>query len=246
MWGKNRMENQTENRKKLFKISRMPFLWIDFLGFGEFILNEPEKLEQMPDFLFNSVLPSQILNQTGIFQYILLSDTLVLCPGNKRSNDDDIGQQLIDIAKIAHYMLGKSILNRIPIRGTLTYGDITIKTAEGQSMVLGTGVIDAYLLEKEQNWIGIVVSPESLRLLRSDYSNINIENICGNLLVMYHKIPIKKLGTSLMTGYAVYPDGDINELKNSLQVKMLESPIGSQIKYQHTINFLEEIKKDLK
>lgn len=246
MCRKNKMGSQTGNEKKSCKISRMPFLWIDFLGFREFILNEPEKLDQMPDFLFNSVLPSQILNQNGVFQYILLSDTLVLCPGNKRSYDDDIAQQLIDIAKIAHYMLGKSIRNRIPIRGTLTYGDITFKTAEGQSMALGTGVIDAYLLEKEQNWIGIVVSPESLRLLRSTYNNINIEKICGNMLVMYDKIPIQKLGMSIMTGYAVRPDGDINELKNSLQTKMLESAIGSQIKYQHTIAFLEEIEKRCK
>lgn len=242
------MITQLGNSKNTLRLSKMPFLWIDFLGFGEFILNEQEKLHQMPDFLFDSVLPSQIFSQNGIFQYILLSDTLVLCPGDNRSKDDDIVQQLIDIVKIAHYILGKSIRNRIPIRGTLTYGNITFKTEIGQSMVLGAGVIDAYLLEKEQDWIGIVVSPESLRLLRLDHASINLNKICENMLVMYDKIPLKKQGTPTMMGYVVRPDGDIDELKISLREKMLESPIGSQLKYQNTYNFLEYLKtmKDLK
>jgi hypothetical protein len=94
--------------------------------------------------------------------YLHFSDTLMLWASALDTDDHDV-----NIAAFSHIcntvanLIALALVNGLPLRGGLAFGECYINPAK--QFAVGEPIVDAYLLEKEQEWLGAAVSAEQLR-----------------------------------------------------------------------------------
>lgn len=111
---------------------------------------------------------------------------------------NDIKQDRIDNAFHAILAACDSLFvaaneNRLPLRGSITVGDIIIS----DDLVIGKPIVDAYEMEQKQEWIGCWVSRNALELLSKEAFE---EHIKKRAIVEY-EIPLKKGNVEKMFAY---------------------------------------------
>lgn len=123
------------------------FLVADILGFKNIIENSSK------DNLSSRInewitLVEKAAQKHSIKKYLLVSDTLFVATPLS-------AEGLESIILMAKYLLEEGLSNSIPLRGAITHGSF-----EWGKLVYGKAVIEAYNIEKNQNWIGITCSTE--------------------------------------------------------------------------------------
>ncbi|WP_058533968.1 hypothetical protein [Legionella saoudiensis] len=123
------------------------FLCVDILGFSEIVKNlskvkSKNKIKEWVDLVRTSAQTNNIKN------YQLLSDTVFASVLNK----DELG----NLISFARTLLEKGIEKSIPIRGGISYGSFEWSDI----LIYGPAVIEAHIIEQEQQWIGISFSPK--------------------------------------------------------------------------------------
>lgn len=148
------MKNK-KTKKKVWNPRLKRFVaFFDILGFKELVLRESHK--KVYDKLFEiSKLKDEIekIANNKSFSTIdihitTFSDSIFIFSDNQ----SQISFQFFLIA--ITYIFQISIGKHIPMKGTVAFGDITVN--KSRNIFFGQPIIDAYLLEEEVNYLGIV------------------------------------------------------------------------------------------
>lgn len=114
----------------------------------------------------------------------VVSDTIIIYPSEEFSEKNIAQEVSLMIMSIISMLFFRYMLKELNllIRGALTYGEYGV--IDDPKVVIGKGLIEAYELEKCQDWGGIIPSPILCSMLKKS-SALNI------LFVNYAPVPIK-------------------------------------------------------
>jgi hypothetical protein len=161
----------------------------------------------------------------------------------------------------------------LPIKGCITSGNISYDRDNQDIVIAGTPIVEAYKFEQSQNWIGVMISPNTLReypdiLAKCTIGNIQIAerlqnlktNIAWSLCAQRtYLIPMKSSdGDENMEGLALVPhQSSSNDAAHIIEdLKIYENHLAEQKlystepsirqKYINTGQFIKAIAKDWK
>lgn len=230
--------------------------YLDVLGFRKKVMSD-----KCEEFLngYNSQLQINISSKQACYserlQFVIMSDAIVII---SKQNDPESFAPIVMACSNLQYSL---LRNNIPIRGAISYGPIMSNQLYNSNniFVAGKALIEAYDLEKKQNWLGIILCP-SVEEKHSDYlrdwswdekqiiNNFFAKNLY-RYLYKYNNIPIHK-PNSRIKGFVVFPrtglkgnttadnDDYLNSLKNLKNTVKEEDVL---LKYDESISFISEI-----
>ena len=123
--------------------------YIDIIGFTNLILsgNSTEFLNKFEGFLKVSTIHDPHL------EYLLVSDSIIVTRKTESLKSRD------SIFKACSNLFFLLTTNNIPIRGCVTCGDYETKFDSKSKIILGKAYIEALHMERNQNWIGFLISP---------------------------------------------------------------------------------------
>lgn len=174
----------------------------DILGFKDLIRND-ELEDVYKVFLRVSNLINDTKEMAGHLQALLetkvvtvlnYSDTFLIYS----LDINDIKENRIDKAFHAILAACDSLFiaaneNRLPIRGSITVGDIIVSG----DVVMGKPIVEAYEMERQQEWIGCRISREALECI----SNKAIDEHTKDLAIIEYEIPCKSGNVERMLAY---------------------------------------------
>ena len=132
--------------------------FFDIIGFKNKILEK--KHEEIVDLLcnfFSSISDPKQYKLTGFFdqksiscevKYAFFSDSILIIS----KDSSDLSNLAISYASI--HVLTIALLYSIPIKGAIACGKMTADFSK--SLFVGKPLIDAYLLQEDQNWFGVI------------------------------------------------------------------------------------------
>ena len=108
---------------------------------------------------YSEILSNAVEANKEDLQYVTFSDSVVI---NTKKDDGVQLQYLIQtVADISFHFLTE--LN-IPICGSISIGEFDRhEHKDGNVMIAGRPIIDAYQYERKQDWIGVMLSPKVIR-----------------------------------------------------------------------------------
>ena len=114
----------------------------DVLGFSKMVSNSSDEI--LPERINTWIqLVDEVSRETEIEEFQLVSDTIF-------AKEDDSENSPDRLFRFAQLLLEKSMRNSFPVRGAITYGEVS-----WGNLIYGKAVIEAYHLERSQDWIGI-------------------------------------------------------------------------------------------
>ncbi len=137
------------------------FLGIDMLGFSNIVKNNDLSFLDKRINAWVSLIERSAIKHS-IIDYQLISDTIFVKAGKEKSD-------LKNLIQFARTLLEDGIIDSFPIRGAITFGDFFW----GSPLVYGKAVIDAHNLEKQQNWLGIIID-NKISLDIKDYLDLGL------------------------------------------------------------------------
>ena len=173
-------------------------LYTDILGFKDLIQREEhdvvlEKLTILSNFknVINSMKWEEYINEDMLhdkpcFHSVTFSDSLFIFTKN------DSIENFIAISFLSRHLMRHSIKNKIPIKGVLSHGFTTVNKKE--HIFFGQPIVDAFLLENELNYIGIVIHNSFEKYFNDILPDYRKYGIKRNLkpILMELKTPLKK------------------------------------------------------
>ena len=230
--------------------------FIDVLGFSALISGD--QTQRVHDYLdclkgvFEKSRPKPV-------EYIVFSDSLII------TTSDDTDEALTSLFLCCSTLFGALLHHRIPVRGAISHGTYERVRTNSGTFVAGRAIIDAYLFEQQQDWVGIMLAPSTVQHQRSiadrcvPLSALGDERIANQLDVLMPwlafvqpcNIPFHRSQRDY-AGYAVAPSSGHYDPK-LLRDSMLES-IGhlhwlstiapdpdAQKKYQRPLEWLSQL-----
>lgn len=137
--------------------------FLDILGFADLVQREELAAVKLRLHLaLQSIVlaksggayPNRSAKNTKPFHCFSFSDTFVL------ASEDDSPEALVSFiigsALLTQYLFAQSL----PVRGAISYGEADF--IPGTNHFVGKAIIAAHMLEKKQEWLGVVVDADSL------------------------------------------------------------------------------------
>jgi hypothetical protein len=143
---------------------------LDVLGFSNLVTgpSSHEHLQEYLDAIEEAI--DEKSSVTGI-NFILFSDSIVI------STKDDSAISLRTLLRTCSRAFGLLLEKNIAVRGAIAHGQY-FREATGSGMfIAGRPIVDAYNLEKEQDWVGISLHGSVLRKIP------NLSELC------HHTVP---------------------------------------------------------
>jgi len=155
--------------------------------------------------------------------YVVFSDSIVL------TLDGTGSDKLLQLCQACSRLMTDLIKQEIPIRGAIACGKFVRSVVEGSVFVAGRPIVEAHRYEQLQDWVGIMLTPSTLRQARdanftsactinafaaSDFSNLDVfawpACIQHAQRIPFHPHP-GSMGEYFHDGFAVLPgDGTTN------------------------------------
>lgn len=214
----------------------------DVLGFSNLVKNKGVKyLAERFEIIFNKNEkwghPNWDLHGYDFFstraEYILFSDTIVLL------SYPDLPPS--DFYLICNQLISFSLEQDIPLRGGLAYGNIYYN--KEKSILIGQPMVDAYLLEESQEWIGCAFH-------KSCIAGDNMLSHYRTLTVDYCRYEIPLKNNLVQNHLNIALDGWIHINAYKIVRRLSEDAPSKVInKYENTlvfINSMRDINKKLK
>lgn len=167
-----------------FRYTNRWFAYFDLLGFKNKVLNH-ELGDVLP--LYEQVLEN-IKNSVGNLEvkgisYSWFSDTFIVF--SRGSTEEEFRA----IEKIASDFFGKLIIQGIPVRGSLTYGELY--SQKQKNTFLGKALIDAYEYGERQQWLGFILTPMVYEYFNKNNSGFWRKHIEPNYLDVSCNVSIR-------------------------------------------------------
>jgi hypothetical protein len=223
---------------------------LDILGFSEQILKG-----QQPERLDNYV--KTVLSVCSEFQdvkVILFSDTVTLYTLDQ--TDAAFGAIVVACSRLLHDLL---LEQDIALRGAITAGRFSRSEGQdgqdGNAVIAGLPVIDAYNFESKQQWVGVMLTPSALKLKQGfPEPHPGTDPRWRSRLFQCTEIPLSSGGTTEpFDNFAVCPSGresnslaDVgvdrdNVVEQLEKLRLLAPDPRSQAKYRNTVKWLKSI-----
>jgi hypothetical protein len=165
---------------------------IDILGFKNLISNK--SIDKVYEMLYALQSHSEYPGPTSIFlkrnnrrisinvklRSRVFSDTIFIWTAPIKLTNSNAPIFLQTLAESVSELILWSLINMIPLRGGISYGSTYI-SKQGE-IIVGQAIIDAYMVESQQQWIGAALHPSC--------PTFGLENQIEMCLKKYH-IPIK-------------------------------------------------------
>lgn len=203
---------------------------MDILGFKNISIDN-DRLEHVFSF-YDSFLDDKKYTK---LDYSVFSDTIIVY--SKDDSEESLKQIILKSSEILYSML----IERIPMNGCISYGDIFHKETKKGLIISGRPILDALNYQENVDWIGVIISPN---LIDNYHHNIEIFNELSIVLAPYQYIPLKnKDNVENLTGFVIKPykssSMELGKIADSLEYLRLSAPNAhSQNKYINTIKFL--------
>ncbi len=121
-------------------------LFLDVLGFSNLVYNKDQtKIEDYFSYILSDFKKYLSIRK---FKFLIISDSIVVSAKNSKEN---LSELVFVIGKIQSQLLLKGIL----VRGAISFGNFHINKSTG--IVVGPGLINAYLLEKHAKYPRIIL-----------------------------------------------------------------------------------------
>jgi hypothetical protein len=179
--------------------------FLDILGFKEMVKNNNinQLFDIYKDFLlrmdnlignFNSLFTSNDFRKTTV-NSLFVSDNVILWT-------EDFSQiSLTKLASIVSGLINYSFLKGIPIRGSITTGEIAAGSTFRNQTIVGRGLVKSYELERIQDWAGCAISQECLdrfNSLSSEPDGKKQDFLFDLNLIVNYSVPTKSQMTKIM------------------------------------------------
>ena len=240
--------------------------FLDILGFSELVQRDSfsREFEQ-----YSEILKNALRKDKRDLQYVTFSDSVVI--NTIEANDEQL-QQLIEA--ISEIIFKFMIDLDVPICGCVSRGQFwRHRSRYGDVMLAGPPIIDAYRFEQEQNWVGMILSPQILKLspylleqsqISLPYDKKDARELENRfpwplLLHRYSMIPFHKPNDFVdrnYDGFVIVPQhggcqdpvallDDLELYENKLDKLMSFAPEpNSQMKYKSTKIWIEKVRED--
>lgn len=240
--------------------------YFDLLGFSNKITKE-DFTSEFSDYC--KIIDEQVSRYRTKMFYNFFSDSVIIY-----TNKIDIQTFSELVQALNHIFFNLVNKMELSLRGAVSCGKFTIHKQNGNMMIAGQPMVDAYYYEEHQNWIGIMISPTVTDTLTEIFNRMtwfpfipcNIKELEEQKLLWwytrlyyYNKIPWKNTGKedSKFIGYVIIPR--IGPTDAFLAIKMnlllfkyrieymkVKAPdTHVQKKYLETEDFLKELIKQM-
>jgi len=161
-----------------FLFKRPYFAFLDILGFSALVRkNKHETLVQLYKDLFAAQVDhvgeklralaekrterqGDAYTDSGL-RMVNISDSILIWTTHGQPS------ALFEITTAVSTLLGVSLIQGLPLRGTITRQHFSVLDDHAALSVVGMGLVHAYELEKKQRWSGCIVDPEIINYFRS-------------------------------------------------------------------------------
>lgn len=230
--------------KKSWNVTAKRFVcFFDIMGFKDMVMRDShiniykkmDEFSKAKKFIESPDKPNNYLNDS--IKMVSFSDSIVVF------TKDDSKECLEILTLAAVWLFKKAIQTGIPMKGAISHGEMSVNIA-GQ-IFFGQPLIDAYLLEEELAFYGIVIHNSAEKIL-----NHNIEILVGNEKYIDCLVPFKtgKINHYILDWISSL-EGNNREIqkKNALELmkKHREQTSGSPRRYiDNTIDVINQIFND--
>ena len=230
--------------KKPWNVTAKRFVcFFDIMGFKDMVMRDShiniynmlDEFSKARKSLESPNIPDTYGNDS--LKTVSFSDTIVVF------TKDDSKECLELLTFAASWLFGKAIQTGIPMKGAISHGDMSVNIA-GQ-IFFGQPLIDAYLLEEELAFYGIVIHNSAEEIL-----NQNIEELVGKEKYIDCLVPFKtgKINHYILDWISTIGDNNrANQKKDALELmkKQREHTSGSPRRYiDNTIDVINQIFKE--
>lgn len=165
----------------------------------------------------------------GDIDYCWVSDTFIMF------TPDDSARAYTVIEFAAKYFMDKCLHTCIPLCGAISVGPFT-RSRDNRAFI-GKAVIDAFEYAKDQDWIGLILTPTAIKKIKSyDYNFGLIHDFVASDM-----IPMKKYNPKEVLAYR-FQNGAAN-FSSPLLPKLCDMKLRSdekyRYKYERTEKFIE-------
>lgn len=169
--------------------------FIDVLGFKNLVYNaDTEKLQRFFDIALEEI-ESQTEGNMNIESTIISDSIVLISPKDKDS--------FIKLINAIQNIQTRFIMEDIWIRGAVSFGKTCF--LKDKNIVLGEGLISAYLLEKQAKYPRVIIDSRIINIIGTDSSNfLDIVNgtILDNKIELIHPVRIGFENDSYFVDYA--------------------------------------------
>lgn len=124
----------------------------------------------------------QITRREVCYRYIF-SDSLFLIA------KEDTEESFVDMFSYAWRMMQEFIVSGFALRGAISYGEVYANI--DANVFVGQAIVDAAVLEGQQEWIGAVVNDDVIRRYSNIFENNDIQSEVLRRLLPIHDVPLK-------------------------------------------------------
>lgn len=201
--------------------------FFDILGFKDLVnrsthneiyeqLGEISKIKKLLEDLPDDLKSKQKIEDAEIY-IVSFSDSIVLF--SKNDSSSNFKYFLVAV----RWLFAKTIESKIPLKGGIAHGEISLNKSE--QIYFGQPIIDAYLIEEDVNYLGVVAHNSINKYIANNADNIE-KNYIDNILVDI-KTPLK-CGTIEHTNVNWFNKisfGEEDEIENAEKKKIIEEII---------------------
>lgn len=180
------------NQRNQFFIEA-PIAVFDILGFRQLI--KTSRIKALPE-IFKMIinLKERICISYGDTPFIrtkLISDTILIYVDPQTLIQYSMKQfdQVNSLLQAAANLLVFCGMKGIPIRGACTYGEYYVDVES--KLIMGTALIKAYDLEKQQDWMGAIIDQEYEQLYRDSFDRYQWNSSDEHLILVPYRAPMK-------------------------------------------------------
>jgi len=174
--------------------------FLDIMGFKDLISRKTHSeiydlLNDLSKIIEKVNSPSETAVLTGKSAYCVnFSDSIIIF------SQDDTMESLLTFTACVSYLFGGAIARSIPIKGAIAYGLVSLN--ETNQIYFGQPIIDAYLLQEEVYYYGVVLHHTVEKYL------FDHQSLDSNPFFINFKTPLKSglidhLNLNWITGYGV-------------------------------------------
>lgn len=251
------------------------FVFLDILGFKNIVLNnsQEELLKIITSFFsgFNSAIDESRSISDGNasvtkiklneMAFRMHSDSIIIWTLPYEGNDKKETRftTFMNLLEAVSELLKFGLLNGLPLRGILHYGELIIHNQNGNDncflnneCIYGKVLTEAYQMEGEMNWSGAVITPIAWDKIREIWTPIRFSSDDPNVLfyrypyLTWYDVPLKKgdkqkrIAINWNYLYAWFKTKKCSEDKIKTSFSAFNRIVNDDVrnKIENTINFL--------
>jgi len=220
-----------DNKKRKLRYTERWFAYFDLLGFSNLVrTNEIHNVLPIYETALAAIEEKANPKRSKGLSYSWFSDTFIIFTRGSSL------QEFAVIEQAARLFFQKLILNKIAVRGALSYGGLY--TQQEKNIFLGEALMDAYEYGENQNWLNFIICPSAYNALEK--FNFPMEERVHYRLVEQNGVITHSKNENVFA--FAFNNGTVNfqnPFLSALTSMKEKSPKSVHKKYDNTIQFIE-------